>query len=396
LRIQKHIKLTSASLAPLFAAIPLSAFAQSSVSLYGTLDNATVYASNQKGHSNVYMRGGTLNANKIGFLGTEDLGGGTQAVFTIEQGFDVDKGTQATPGLAFSRQAFVGLANGNYGTVTMGRQYTAYIRYVGSLSSATTLTGGTGAHPGDVDGFDTSRVNNSVVYATPVYSGFQLSAMHGFGGVPGSLSSGNSLSAALKYDDGPLSAAVGYLKVNNTDGARGAFDPGASGSFAIATSPVNIGYVSAKSVQYLGAAARYGIGNLKVALNFSNAQYRPGTGSLFSETAMFNTYGVYSSWLVTPTLYLVGGYSYTRERAANGITDPAHYHQFSFEETYFLSKRTVLYFLQSYQVAGGTTLGQRGTGDRVNAVAVVGDSQNNSPSSGRYQFVGMAGIRLVF
>ena len=171
MRMRKHIELALTSLAALFAGMPLCAFAQSSVTLYGTLDNAIVYASNQKGHSNVYMRGSTLNANRFGFLGTENLGGGSQAVFTIEQGFDVNKGTQATPGLAFSRQAFVGLANDKYGTVTMGRQYTPYIRYVGSLSSATTLTGGTGAHPGDVDGLDTSRVNNAVVYASPVFSG---------------------------------------------------------------------------------------------------------------------------------------------------------------------------------------------------------------------------------
>ena len=363
--MRKHIELALTSLAALFAGMPLCAFAQSSVTLYGTLDNAIVYASNQKGHSNVYMRGSTLNANRFGFLGTENLGGGSQAVFTIEQGFDVNKGTQATPGLAFSRQAFVGLANDKYGTVTMGRQYTPYIRYVGSLSSATTLTGGTGAHPGDVDGLDTSRVNNAVVYASPVFSGFQMSAMYGFGGVPGSFSSGNSLSAALKYDEGPLSAAVAYLKVSNTDDARGVFSPDASGSSAVAISPVNLGYLSAKSVQYIAAAARYTMGNVKVALNYSNAQYRPGTESLFSQTAMFNTYGMYSSWLVTPTFYVVGGYSYTRERAANGITDPAHYHQFSFEETYSLSKRTVLYFLQAYQIAGGTTLGKGGAGGNL-------------------------------
>jgi predicted porin len=63
-----------------------------------------------------------------------------------------------------------------------------------------------------------------------------------------------------------------------------------------------------------------------------------------------------------------------------------------------LSKRTTLYALQAYQHAQGKSLVAAGSGATsiVDAVAVVGDSQNTSPSSGPSQFVGMVGIRHAF
>lgn len=58
-----------------------AAAAQSSVSLYGVVDNAFAYSSNQGGHSNFYLSQGNLQASKFGLLGSEDLGGGSRAIF---------------------------------------------------------------------------------------------------------------------------------------------------------------------------------------------------------------------------------------------------------------------------------------------------------------------------
>lgn len=69
--------------------------------------------------------------------------------------------------------------------------------------------------------------------------------------------------------------------------------------------------------------------------------------------------------------------------------------QFSLEQTYSLSARTCIYFLEAYQHASGNALASNGT-SIVNAVAVVGDSQNTTPSSGPTQFVGTIGIRHFF
>ncbi|AMP08511.1 gram-negative porin family protein [Collimonas arenae] len=371
--------------------------AQTSVTIYGTADAAIVYSSNQRGNSNTYMNSGNLNASKLGFTGGEDLGGGSKAIFTLEQGFSLNNGAQSDATKAFNRQAFVGLSDARYGTFTLGRQYTPYWRYVGGLGPTGVLTGATGAHPGDLDGLDTTiRINNSLVYATPVIGGFQASALYGFGENAGAVSAGNSTSAALRYDYNAMSMAIGYVKLNNNNLKGFAqWDPNVtSGSYA--QSPVNAGYASAKSVQMIAAAARYNAtANLMLGLNFSNVQMAPGALSLFTHQATFNTAGVISTYKLTSAVTLAAGYSYTRESAANGISDPARYQQISLEQTYDFSKRTALYFLEAYQKARGQTLGANGV-TPVNAVAVVGDSQNGSPSSNGKQFVAAVGIRHQF
>ena len=84
--------------------------------------------------------------------GDEDLGGGTHAIFDLQSGFNLNNGAQSAAGLIFNRQAFVGLRNDHYGTMTAGRQYTPYFLFVGPYASSSWLTGATGAHPGDIDG----------------------------------------------------------------------------------------------------------------------------------------------------------------------------------------------------------------------------------------------------
>jgi len=66
--------------------------AQSSVTLYGTLDEAAVYFNNAGHGSVVQMQGGDLDANRWGLKGQEDLGGGLKAIFTLENGFEVNTG----------------------------------------------------------------------------------------------------------------------------------------------------------------------------------------------------------------------------------------------------------------------------------------------------------------
>lgn len=61
--------------------------------------------------------------SRWGVRGSEDLGGGLRAVFTVEQGFTPDTGTLSQGGRAFGRQSWVGL-QGPWGTVSVGRHYT--------------------------------------------------------------------------------------------------------------------------------------------------------------------------------------------------------------------------------------------------------------------------------
>ncbi|MEX3761539.1 porin [Paraburkholderia phenoliruptrix] len=368
------------------------ASAQSSVTLYGVVDNAFTYVSNQRGHANFYMSQGNLQASKFGLLGAEDLGDGTKAIFRLESGFNSLTGAQSSSGFIFNRQAYVGLSNDRYGTVTLGRQYTPYFQMVGALGPTGVLTGATGAHPGDIDALDTTlRLNNSVTYLSPTLAGLQFSTQYGLGGVPGSVANGSHFSAAFRYDYKPFAVAAGYVKLK--DIATSA----ALGTYAI-NSPVNSGYASARSAQLFAAAARYTAQDLMVGINYSNVQYAPGHGSLFASEGVFNTYGVISTYRITPAVIVGAGYSYTRASKANGVSDPARYHQISLEQTYSLSTRTTLYALEAYQLAWGKTLAAAGSSATsiIDAVAVVGDSQNATPSSGPSQFVGMVGLRHAF
>ena len=81
-----------------------SASAQSSVTLYGVLDEGINYTNNVGGHSQVAMASGFPHGSRWGLKGNEDLGGGATAIFQLENGFDVDNGRAFQGGALFGRQ----------------------------------------------------------------------------------------------------------------------------------------------------------------------------------------------------------------------------------------------------------------------------------------------------
>ncbi|MGO4329140.1 porin [Cupriavidus sp. 2TAF22] len=104
---------------------PLISAAQS-VTLYGVVDTGIEYVNNigAKKDSVVRIPGTTGSVpSRWGIRGTEDLGGGVNAVFVLESGFSPDSGVSNQAGRLFGRQAYVGL-NGLWGQVAFGRQYT--------------------------------------------------------------------------------------------------------------------------------------------------------------------------------------------------------------------------------------------------------------------------------
>ncbi len=120
-----------------------------------------------------------------------------------------------------------------------------------------------------------------------------MSALYGFGEQPARRAVGCTVSLALKYDYRQWALALGYQKLNNGD-AAGVRSPNASSSFTV--SPVNAGYLSADAVRYFVAALRYKTGDVTLGANASNVTYRPGAGSLFDDTAVFNTGGLLANY----------------------------------------------------------------------------------------------------
>lgn len=361
--------------------------------MYGSVDAAIAYTDNQRGHAQTYIRSGNKDPSRIGFRGNENLGNGTQLIFTLEAGLNLDDGSAGQNGSFFNRQSFVGLSSATYGTLTTGRQYSPYWQLLSPLGPVPALTGALGAHPGDIDGFDvTVRHNNSIKYASPEWRGVSIGIMAALGEHARNQGAGKAVSAAVKYDVDHWRFGLGYQKLNNGL-QQAAWDPTASSSFP--NSPMNTGYLSAKAVKYTAAATQYQRGALSVGGTFSNVQYVPNAASRFAETAGFTTGAVVATWQTTTPWLLAVGLSNTAERRANHIVDSARYRQLSFQETYWLSKRTAIYVLQAVQHARGKTLATDGL-TAVGAVAVIGDANTATPSSDRRQKGLMIGLRHAF
>src|SRR5580700_7269051 len=104
------------STAALLALVSPFAHAQSSVTLYGIIDAGITYFSNVNGHSNFVANDGSIQSNRWGLRGVEDIGGGTKVIFVVENGFNLYTGTMVQSGVLFSRQAWLGLSAPKYGT----------------------------------------------------------------------------------------------------------------------------------------------------------------------------------------------------------------------------------------------------------------------------------------
>ncbi|MCU0951975.1 MAG: porin [Burkholderiaceae bacterium] len=100
--------------------------AGSSVTLFGIIDSGVEHLRDVGPQkltiTRVPTQTGTV-ASRVGLRGSEDLGGGLRALFTIENGFAPDMGSATQGGRLFGRQAWVGVS-GAWGTLSLGRQYT--------------------------------------------------------------------------------------------------------------------------------------------------------------------------------------------------------------------------------------------------------------------------------
>ncbi|NWK42794.1 porin [Ralstonia pickettii] len=351
------------------------AHAQSSVTLYGLVDAGLVYVNNQSGHANVESVTGPTSGSRVGLRGTEDLGGGLSAIFTLENGFDTSNGKLLQGNRLFGRQAFVGLASKRLGTLTLGRQYDTMTEIIGSFA-ATSMWAWLGTHPGDFDDLNsTFRVNNAVKYRSPNFAGAQFTGLFAPGGVAGDFASNRVYALGLRYEHGPLSAALAYDSIDDpsTSVLDSALAPGATGYASPSKTPVFGGYASAKAWKIFGAALGYRIGNATLHAVYTNTRFQdilrtastPNTG-----TAVFNSYEINGRYAITPVLFVGASYDYTK-------ADKARYQQIDVGPNYVLSKRTDLDLVGVWQHASGvdstghaavaaiSTLGQSSTPTQV-------------------------------
>ena len=97
-----------------------AASAQSSVTLFGIVDAAVSQYRVSGGQRVTGLTNSGYNSSRLGFRGTEDLGGGLSASFWLEGALSPDTGNAT--GLTFQRRSTVSLAGG-WGELRLGRDY---------------------------------------------------------------------------------------------------------------------------------------------------------------------------------------------------------------------------------------------------------------------------------
>ncbi|KLU21090.1 hypothetical protein EOS_38165 [Caballeronia mineralivorans PML1(12)] len=364
----RRLAISSFTLAML--SVASTAQAQSSVTLYGEIDNALAYYNNVGHASLVTMQGADLTTNQWGIKGKEDLGGGFQAIFNLENGFDINTGKLRQGGREFGKNAWVGLASTSLGTVTIGRQLDPTVDLVQPLTADG--YGPAFTTPGDADNNDnTFRVDNSIKYTSPTYGGLQYELMYGLGGVAGNVSSQEMSSAAASYTYGGLSLAVGYVFAKN-DSATGVGTADQTQNNSVTPLFGGVAFVGSRMITHV--AAQYVIGPFTANVRYSNAEWKPYAHfAAFNRTENFNTGATSLEYQVTPSLAVNVGYTYMRSSGTSSAT----YNTVAAGTEYFLSKRTTVYAIGGYSHAHGTTFSEDGN-SIVAAGGSVGDLESSS------------------
>lgn len=239
----------------LVLASSFAAQAQTNTTVYGVLDTGVRYSDglglsstsspSPNASSVTAATSGVDRSGRFGFSGTEDLGGGYQAIFALESDLylntgsvNANNGTGKNPAAAnadkfFERQALVGLVT-PVGKIIFGRQqsvirdiidgidaidgrFTSFnpnLQYTSLNSSALVTSAATYYGTGDPGNGSMQRQDNAVKYVAgsgPVTG----TLLYSFGGVAGKSAAGSSAEAGLTYIDGPVSLAAAYMELNN-------------------------------------------------------------------------------------------------------------------------------------------------------------------------------------
>lgn len=375
-----------------------AAFAQSNVTIYGSLDYGYSYRTDARkpagtnrgiADSASKLDGGQTQGNRIGFKGVEDLGNGLKAVFLIEQGFLGDTGATAgnnnfaafngtspvASAAGYTRQAYVGLA-GNFGTLIGGRLYTPYWSFTGAIDPFGHGTVGQYDNvAGDVSPFlSVARVDNAVAYVSPSFGGVTVTAAYSnmAAGADSTVdNSQNSTVYALlgQYTGGPVTAGVNYhviktgsqtLGTANVAGVKDVQNLTAGGVFDAKVVKVHAMY-SWNQIDVVAAASDVKVNNYMVGL-----------------TAPIGKATIKASYTLSDGNYAAGGNA----------------QQYAIGANYALSKRTDLYTAYSMidndsEVRNGVRTNRfAGTGDATNS----GFAATNVPYQQGFQF----GVRHTF
>lgn len=355
--------------------------AETSVTLYGILDTGYGYQNFKYDHTDRNgvahdlrarssgLRDGTFNGSRWGLKGAEDLGDGLRAIFQLEASISLANGTGGT----FARQSFVGLSSDNWGTFTMGRQYSAGVD---------TNLAANGVNLGDMDKVfgstglgEGSRVENSFKYVTPDLSGFKFIALYGTGndGTTSVIRNGDTslgdrgsrVSVGALYANGPIGVGASYDRQSLTskyNGATVAGEPDAmtawqiNGSYDFEVVKLSLAYGQDRNgkIAWNGDAGSYdGLDSIKAATLLSNG---------YDDFKSNNYHVGLSAPLAGGTLYAGWNYSTSNlDDSSKWGDDAGNISTYQVNYLYPLSKRTSVYAYGSYAKNVGYVRDLKGT-----------------------------------
>ncbi|MGS0625006.1 porin [Ralstonia sp. VS2407] len=360
-----------------------SAYAQSSVTLYGIVDTSIHYTTNANaaGNSKVELTNGAVSNSRWGLKGSEDLGGGNKALFVLESGFDPDTGRgNGGAGALFNRQSFVGLSNSSMGTITLGRQYNFGFTMGGNFDPLG--VGNYDQNSWPFYGITGLRESNMLKYEGK-WNGFYVGLGYGFGEVAGSNSANRYLGAAASYEFGPALLGGFYQQHKDVAGNKQSVW-GIGGNYAVGPAKLFLGYIDSSDATGCVSSSAGCVGNSAFGLNIDAnngngfTQTQLGAGAFAGNTKRRDHVGLAGvTYQVTPALALTGAFYYDSISNANltAGNDGKRYTGVLLAE-YSLSKRTQVYGTVDYnkvknaaipQLSGGTADGQNAKTNQVGA-----------------------------
>ena len=269
----------------------ISAFAQSSVTLGGTVDLRLAIGNGSIGNKTQLANNG-IASSQFRFVGVEDLGGGLKAGFHLEAGFNPDNGTGSGTslnnqpsgastgnGFTFNRRSTLSVMGG-FGEVRLGRDYTphfwnhTYYDPFGTNGVGTTLT-----LVGSAAGTTLVRASNTIGYLSPKFGGFsgQIQTYFGENGsaaaAPAGTDAGSGTSLRVGYAQGPINVGLAYGRTNtavNSDTTStnigGSYDLGIVKIMGAYTIDARTNLVDVRGWVF-GVTAPVGPGSLKAAFS---------------------------------------------------------------------------------------------------------------------------------
>jgi predicted porin len=319
--------LSTIAVACIASTASMASMAQSSVTLYGSLD-AGAYSKQLSGETRMKtLTSGIMNASRWGISGSEDLGDGLKARFDLSSYISMDTGIAGRNGTDgfWQRYSWVGL-EGKFGLARMGRMSTPnFINTIrfnpfadSSLSPVFMQTYvGSGAQPMMTShGTTDSAWSNSLAYTTPVWSGLQVALQAAANEGTGS---GRRLGGSAYYGAGPFTIGLSLENLSRM-------------SLNFSKPPASILMSDAKSIQ-LGTS--YDLGVVKF---FAQGQHEELENA--SVTIKLKTGQIGASVPIGLGKLLV---SYARTDKTQTAVADLKRDTASVGYDYFLSKRTDLY-----------------------------------------------------